>query len=172
MVKKLAPRKTPLLSKPEGQRFVPEPAVLEPAPNFDLLSEETKEELRKQARAKVEADEIDRASEAFKAAEIERLEREAHPEAFEEEREITIDVALYADRVILDGRTYMFGRTYTVKKRVYDSLMDIMARTHRHYADTHRDPMRAMQEAAQQIAKGGDPGRATLNASTGGVQKF
>ncbi len=165
------PRKTPLFNKPD-KYYGPDPvAPKEPAPNFDLLDEATKDELRKKAAAKVEAAERDRAEQAWLEAEIAHIEKELHPEAHEEDREIVIDCALYADRLIINGRHYMHGRKYTVKQGLYDSMRDIMSRTHKHYADTHRDPMRAMQEAAQAIAKGG-PSYATINGSSGQVTKF
>jgi hypothetical protein len=165
------PRKTPIFNRPVKDLEPPELVDLEHKPNFDLLDEVTKQELRAKAKARVEARERDRATEAFLAEEVERIERETHPEAYEEEKEITIDLAIYADRLIINGRHFMHGRTYTVKKSLYDSLRDIMARTHRHYADTHRDPARAMMEAQQQFAKGG-PSFATVSASSGQVTKF
>jgi hypothetical protein len=164
-------RKSPLFNKPAGREYEPPAREFEPEPNFDLLDEETKDELRKKAAARVEAAERDRAMEAFLEAETKRIEKELHPEAHEEEKEVEIDVALYADRIILDGKHYMHGRKYTVKKSRFDALQDIMWRTKKHYEATHRDPMKAMQEAAQAIAKGG-PSYATINGSTGQVMKF
>ena len=165
-------RSSPQFNKPAGREYSqepPEPAELKP--NFDLLTEADKEEIRKDAAAKVEAAEKDRAWQAFLEAETKRIERELHPEAHEEEREIEIDLALYADRIVINNVHYMHGRKYTVKKGLYDAMTDIMWRTRKHYAETHRDPMRAMQEAAQAIAKGG-PSYATINGSTGQVMKF
>lgn len=147
------------------------PVVKEPDPDFSLLTEEDKDRLRKEAQDEVTARERKRAMNAFLDAEVARHEKELHPEAYEEEKEITIDLALYAVDIVLDGRHYVHGRKYTVKKSVYDALNDIMYRTHKHYRETHRDPMRAMQEAAQAIAKGG-PSYATINGSTGLVQRF
>jgi hypothetical protein len=143
----------------------------EPAPNFDLLSEETKERLREDAKVKVEARERARAMDAFLAAEVERIERATVPDAHEEEREVEIDLAIYADRIIVDGRVFMHGRRYTVKKSLYDSLMDIQAQTWKHYRNTHHDPNEASQRAAQAIAKGGTS-YATINAASGQVAKF
>ena len=166
-----AGRKSPIFNKPD-KFYPPDPIEpKEPEPNFDLLDEDTKEKLRLKAAAKVEAAERERAEHAWLEAEIERIEKELHPEAFEEEREITIDLALYADRIIINGKQYMHGRTYKVGKNLYDSMQDIISQTHKHYANTHRDPMRAMQEAQQAIAKGG-PSYATINGSSGQVTKF
>lgn len=165
-------RKSPLFNKPD-KYYGPDPIEpSEPAPNFDLLDEATKELLRQKAEVKVEAAERERAENAWFKAEMARIEKELHPEAFEEQKEILIDLALYADRIMINGVSYMHGRTYTVGKSLYDAMRDIMARTHKHYADTHRDPMRAMQEAAQAIAKGGAPGFAQINASSGQQVRF
>ena len=110
------PRKTPIFNRPVKD-LEPAPLnVVDPKPNFDLLSDEEKDDLRKKAQAKVEAAEKDRAWEAFLAAEVERIEKEVHPEAYEEEKDITIDLAIYADRLIINGRHFMHGRTYKVKK--------------------------------------------------------
>jgi hypothetical protein len=166
------PRKSPIFNKPSRDYDRPSIEALEPTPNFDLLSEDEKAEIRAKAEAKVIDDEKQRAWQAFLDAEVKRLEKELHPEAYEEEKEITIDLALFADRIILDGRTYMHGRKYTVKKSVYDSLAEIQSKTWKHYHDTHRDPERVLQEAAQAIAKGGAPGYAQISGSTGQVTRF
>jgi hypothetical protein len=160
-------RRSPQFNKPAGREYRQEftETFTVPAPNFDLLTEEDKQELRAKAAAKAEAREKQRAMDAFLEEEEARIERELHPEIHEEQKEIEIDCALYADRIILDGRHYMHGRKYTVGKGKYDSLMDVMHRQHKHYADTHRDPMRALQEAQQAVAKGGSS-FATFSAST------
>jgi len=102
-----------------------------------LLTPEEREKLTEQARAKIQArDRLD-AEEAFLAAEMERLDREAHPDKIEEMREITLDLALYADRIILDGKVYFHGQRYTVTKPVYDVMREIMARTYRHDDEIH-----------------------------------
>jgi hypothetical protein len=164
-------RKTPLYNRPESRYDPPWPEEKEPTPNFDLLSEDTKDELRAKAKAKVDAAEIERAEAAFLAAEKERLEKALHPEVYEPEEEVTIDCALYADRITIDGKVYWHGRTYKMKENQRKSVMDIMARTHKHYADTHRDPNKVLMESAQAVAKGGKS-YATINASTGQVTKF
>ena len=108
----------------------PKPAL--PPADFSLLSTAEKDAIRLKAEARVLAREKERAEEAFLLAEEERLERELHPKKFEEMREITIDLALYADGITLDGRKYEYGRTYTVPKSTYDTLMEVQQRTYRH----------------------------------------
>ena len=170
-IKGRPPRKSPTFNRPVKD-YAPAPMEdKEPLPNFDLLSPEQKTELTAKAKARVEARERDRAMEAFLSAEVDRIERELHPEAFEEEREITVDLAIYADRLIINGKHYMHGRTYTVKKSLFDAMNDIIAHTHKHYAETHRDPTKAFYNGQREISKQG-PSYATLNAQTGQVTKF
>ena len=45
---------------------------------------------------------------------------------------ITVDLAEFTDRIFLDGKWYMHGRTYTVPQRVYDSMKEIISNTWRH----------------------------------------
>lgn len=98
--------------------------------DFSLLTEVEKEEITRQARAKVEARAKADATEAFLQAEMKRLRDAQDPD--EEERSVRIDVALYADGIYLDGKVYKHGEIHTVKKRVYDVLMEQMQRTMRH----------------------------------------
>lgn len=167
------PKKSPTFNRPVKDFAPPSIDVREPAPNFDLISEEDKHALRAKAKARVEARERDRAMEAYLAAEEDRLERELHPEAHEELQDITLDgLADYADRIILDGKHYIWGRTYKdLPKSRCDVMRDIMYRTRKHYADTHRDPQKAFFESQREISKSG-PGYATINGSTGQVTKF
>lgn len=163
--------KSPTFNHPTGRDRIPHAAPHEPAPDFSLLSDEAKEEITKEAKAKVEATAKDRAMEAYLAKEVERLERELVPDAHEEEKEITLDLAIYADRLIINGRHYMHGRTYTVKQSLYNAMKDIQSQTWKHYAATHKDPNEAAMKAQQAIAKGGHS-YATLNSQTGQVSKF
>ena len=100
--------------------------------DFSILSEERKQELRAKAEAKVRAQQIVEAEDAFLAAEMDRQDRELHPETVHETRELRLDLALYADRVTLDGKPYYHGELYTVPKPVYDVLKECEARTWRH----------------------------------------
>jgi len=164
-------RSRPLFNKPEHAR-TPDPIEeREFEPDFSLLDEQTKEKLTLEAKSKAEANAIKLAEDAWLEAEIKRAEKSFHPEAFEEMQEIEIDVALYADRIILDNKTYMHGRKYTVKKSVADCMREIMSRTERHWREVNRDPARMQMEADQAIAKGGKP-YATISAASGQVTRF
>lgn len=97
-----------------------------------LLTQEEQTAIRAKARAKVLArDKLD-AEEALLKLEMDKHERELHPEVFVEQREIRIDLALFADRVILDGKQFFAGELYTVSKPVYDVLKEMERNTYRH----------------------------------------
>src|SRR5579859_5840757 len=97
-----------------------------------LLTEEQRAEIRRKAEIKIKARDIADAEELYLKQEMERLDKERHPEIFPEMRTIRLDLALYADRVILDGRTYFAGEEYTVPKAVYDVLLECGQATFRH----------------------------------------
>ena len=100
--------------------------------DFDILSDVEKDAIRQKAVAKVQARNKLDAEEAFLKAEMERHERETHPEVFPEMREIRIDLALFADRIILDGKQYFAGELYTVPKPVFDVIKELERNTYRH----------------------------------------
>ncbi|MDE1867927.1 MAG: hypothetical protein KGI08_09500, partial [Thaumarchaeota archaeon] len=110
----------------------PKPVPSKREINFDILDEDTKNSIRRKAEEKYLEKEKVAAEDAFLEKELERLEREAHPEIAEEERDITIDLPLFADRITIDNNIYFNGRIYTVKKSTYDVLMEIMQRAKRH----------------------------------------
>jgi hypothetical protein len=101
--------------------------------DFDaLLTPEKQAEIRAKAKAKIAARDILDAEEAFLKAEMEKADKAAHPEAFVEMREIRIDLALFADRIVLDGKHYMAGELYVVPKPVYDVMKEMERNTYRH----------------------------------------
>lgn len=97
-----------------------------------LLTEEKKAELREAAQRKIMARDIADAEEQYLKEQMELADKAKHPEIFEEMREIRLDLALYADRVILDGRAYFADESYTVTKRVYDVLKECEQASYRH----------------------------------------
>ena len=168
--------KNPKINRPIQQPVQNAPAEPTRIPNFELLDEETKERLRAEARVKIDAREIAAAEQAFMQAELDRLDRERHPEAVEEMVTVDLDgLALYADRIVLDGRVYMFGRTYTVRKSVAAVFQEVMARSRRHEAEiksgdnytTFYNKLRAGDWASKQPGVGKQ-----LSASTGARTGF
>lgn len=67
-----------------------------------------------------------------KALADERARLRAAVDPTEELRSVTIDLAEFTDRIVLDGRIYVQGQTYMVPKRVYDVLTECMFRTQQH----------------------------------------
>jgi hypothetical protein len=120
------------LNKPLHDPIRPEPPESKAPVNFDLLSDAEKATIRQKAEDRVLANEKLRAENALLEQEMERVTKERNPEAFEEMKDITIDLALYADRIVINGRVYPYGWSGKVPKRVYDTLMEIMGRTFRH----------------------------------------
>ena len=114
------------------------PKAHEPRRDVDidgLLTAEEQAAIRAKARAKVLArDKLD-AEDTLLAREMARHDKELHPEVHVEMREIRLDLALFADRVILDGKQYFAGELYTVPKPVYDVLKELERNTYRHDAE-------------------------------------
>lgn len=65
---------------------------------------------------------------------LEGFRREARQQIdpTEEIRTVTIDLAEYADRVMLDGVVYFHGQTYQLPKRVFDVVNEVMRRAQEH----------------------------------------
>jgi hypothetical protein len=102
-----------------------------------ILLPEERYKITAAAKLKIDArDKLD-AEEAFLNAELARLDGEAHPEKVEEMRSIVVDLALFADRIILDGVQYFHGSRYTVRKSQFDVMQEIMQRTRVHDDEIH-----------------------------------
>jgi len=57
------------------------------------------------------------------------------PVAGEEMMTISLNMYPGADRMVIDGKIYQHGATYTVNKRLYDTMQDIVARGWDHQAE-------------------------------------
>lgn len=106
-----------------------------------ILSNEEVLEARAKARASIEAEQKKRALKTVQDEEVQRLKREeglvSGDKVKDEMVSITIDVAPYTDRIIMNFRdTYLHGRTYTVPRHVADAIRDIMWQTKKHEHDT------------------------------------
>ena len=98
-----------------------------------LLTDEDRESLRQKAKAKITEEQRAAAREDF-MVEAEREERaKLLPE--EEMVDITLDLAEHSDRIVLDGRHFMNGRTYVVSRKVGDTLREIQGRGWDHQAE-------------------------------------
>src|SRR6185437_9268097 len=105
-------------------------------PDDVQLTAEDMERIRAKARAKVSKERREALEAKALAKEIEALRgkeglRTGNPEE-DELVDLTIDCGDSADRIVINGRAYFVGQTYTVPKHMARSLMEIMHRTQLH----------------------------------------
>jgi hypothetical protein len=103
-----------------------------------LLSPEERENIRKKALVKIQARDLEEATERYLKQEMERLDRELHPEAEVQVVPYVPDLALYADAIRMDGRTYHHGYRYDVPAESLAQLLDIEWQTKRHEQEITR----------------------------------
>jgi molecular chaperone GrpE (heat shock protein) len=106
------------------------PLAAKAAVDISIVDPKRIEELRAKAKTKIDK-ERQLAAEAQLLEQFEKEERQAG--GLEEElEEIFIDLAPYADRLMLDGVVYFNGRTHTVRKGVADVMREMIQATWRH----------------------------------------
>ncbi len=112
--------------RPERPRRVPTVA-----PELQqLLTSEDEERLRGQARQKVAAEKKAEAEAQFYAKALEEERRALEPA--QELVDIVVDVAPFADKIMIDGVQYFQGHHYRVSKNLCAVMMEIMARSWAH----------------------------------------
>jgi hypothetical protein len=104
--------------KPSGPKMVVDTSILAP---------EKIKELQAKAKANVDK-ERQRAAEAQLLEEFELEERRANG-TLEPLVEVTIDLAPYADRLMIDGKILFNGQTKTVKQSEADVIYEMMQAT-------------------------------------------
>jgi len=104
------------------------------APKPITLSQAEMAAIRSQAAEQVRAEERKALMDTALKAEIEKLRREMglEPAGPGDMVDFFVDVAGCADRITLDGTMYMHGQRVHLPRRVYDTMREIMARTHDH----------------------------------------
>lgn len=126
------------MARPKMSRAISEvekPAVQKTKRNieYDLLTDEDKARIRAEAQAKIDERAKLAAEKAYYEAQVEELERSRYPEIFEETFDITLDLALYAQYISLNGKQFLHGVTYrNVPRSVYQVLKEQEQWTHRH----------------------------------------
>lgn len=105
----------------------------QPLVDVSVLTEEEKQQALIRARKQM-ADQWARAELGMAPAEGMTVPKGPLPVTGEEMCPIVILLAEFADRITLDGQVFLHGHTYTVPKRQYDTLVEIMSRTHGHQA--------------------------------------
>jgi hypothetical protein len=113
------------------------------------------EELKAKAKAKVEK-ERQLAAEAQLLEELELEERRAGG-LVEPLVDITIDLAPYADRLMLDGKIFFQGQTKTVPESVASVILDMQQATWRHQSIVDGKPESFYRQSRNQgvAANGG-----------------
>jgi hypothetical protein len=107
--------------KPAGPKVLVDTSILDP---------KRVEELRVKARANVDKKRI-AAAEAQLLEELE-LEEQRASGVIEPLVDINIDLAPYADRIMIDGVIYFQGQTKTVRESVASLMLEMMQATWRH----------------------------------------
>ena len=107
--------------KPAGPKVLVDTSILDP---------KRVEELRVKARANVDKKRI-AAAEAQLLEELE-LEEQRASGVIEPLVDINIDLAPYADRLMIDGVIYFQGQTKTVRESVASLMLEMMQATWRH----------------------------------------
>jgi len=69
----------------------------------------------------------------------------------EEQYTLTLDMYEGADRLFIDGKYYMNGATYTVGKRLYDTMRDMIARGWEHQREIEGKDRNAYRKQANII---------------------
>lgn len=102
----------------------------QPIADINLLSAEEQLRIREEVAKAVELEKAEVARKAFREQALEEARRAGGVE--EELVTFTLDLAEFADRLVIDGVTYFHGRTYTVPRSVYTSMAEMAFRTHGH----------------------------------------
>jgi len=141
----------------------------EPRLHPDLTNEEFKAAQAK-ARAKIIADRKKVAAKMVEEQEIRRLADEENMRPDDDTGgdlvTIQIDIAPYAPNITLDGRQYWPGQIVTCKRRVADSLREIMFNTWRHEHTLKDEPLTQFYQR-QRLTKVSMKSGAVSNAPTG-----
>jgi hypothetical protein len=109
-----------------------------------LLSNAEVEEIRAEARAKLEKERLAAAKKSLLAEETERLRMEeglVTGGPSDEMVEITIVLAQHSDRLLINMRPYWHGRTYRVPRHVANSMREMMFRGERHESEIKGNSM-------------------------------
>jgi len=104
----------------------------------DLLTPEEIAALQKEIEADAEEELREQAKKSVKAKLREEARRKKGLE--EAQEQITIDLAPFADRLLIDNVAYLQGITYTVRASVANVLREQMQRTWGHQAEIDGKP--------------------------------
>jgi hypothetical protein len=132
-------KERPKISKAIHPYEQKEPPEKERTLDFDaLLTAEEKDIIRQKARKRIEErDKLD-AHDAYLKLEMARLDKEAHPEIFEEERDVMLDLPEFCNPIRINGKEYYSGHRYTVPVSLCAVFADIEWQVSRHLRELER----------------------------------
>ena len=129
----------------EPATTAPEPVIaakpVEPE-SFGILTPEEIEQAKQAARTRVSADAKKDALAKITEAETRRLKQKTGNGYKDEEVSIYIDLAPFADRIVIDNETFLQGHTYKRPRHVVESMREMIQRGWDHEADIKGESMR------------------------------
>lgn len=130
----------------------------------DLLTPEEIDELRAEAEAEALAERKTAAKEAMRT----KLKREARQKKGLEETQVTVtvDLAPYADRILIDNQAYLQGKTYTVPLGRAAVIREVMQRTWGHQSEIDGKSENFYRKTrGARVIPAGENGTAVINTS-------
>lgn len=133
-----------------------------------ILTHEEIAAIRKQAREDILRLRKQNAKQQFLEAEKARLLRDegmvTGVGARDQMVRITINLAEYAGNILINGRPYWHGHTYTVQRHVAENLREIMQRTQIHQAEIDGKGLRSFYAKQHETVL--SPVKGVINAPT------
>jgi hypothetical protein len=126
-----------------------------------VLTNAEVEEAIAEAKKRLDAAERKAARDKLIAESMDQIRRERNALTgqvdLDEEVTVTIDVAEYTDRIILDGEQFFHGQTYKLPRHKAATVNEMMFRSYMHQAQLDgKDPQEAYRRShAQHITKAG-----------------
>lgn len=106
------------------------PLKAAPKVDFELLTAEDKLRLQEDALAKARAERKIAAENEYSRIALEEARREEG--LLEEMVTFRLELAEYANKLVIDGKTFFHGGTYTVPRSQYSFIMEMAYRTKTH----------------------------------------
>lgn len=159
-----------MTDKSKLDEFIDELAAPAVASEHPLFTPKELEAIKTEARAEVMADKKKAAKASMLDAEKIRLQREegltTGNSHMDEMMTVTIDLAPFSDRILVNQQPYWHGKTYTVARHIAESLRETMFRTWAHQNEIDGKGLREFyaKQHVQDLFKVTTPAKATFSA--------
>jgi hypothetical protein len=148
------------MAPPKKKLFADDQPVLD----ADLLTEVEVQELSGEIQEEIAEERKEAAKKALKEK-LRKQEREKQGLSEVQER-ITIDLAPYADKITINGRSYLQGQTYTVATSLATVFREIMQRTWGHQSEIDGKSENFYRKTrGARVIPVGESGAAVINTS-------